>query len=123
MEDESELPSQAVTVFAWPTNTRFCSILMEDYAFSVDLFLMLFKCYFQLAKLGAVLVGINLLDFQKEIIIENSLSIPSYIHQHPLRMKTRLWCSWWWFISLASQFYPFHITVQYPLFIVHHNLF
>ena len=49
MADESELPSQAVTVFAWPSNTWFCSILMEDYAFSVDLFLMLFECYFQLA--------------------------------------------------------------------------
>ena len=45
MADESELPSLAVPVFAWSLNKhavlhypdgRFCVILMEDYAFSVD---------------------------------------------------------------------------------------
>ena len=35
MVDESELPSQAVTVFAGhQRNMQFCIILMEDYAFS-----------------------------------------------------------------------------------------
>ena len=34
---ESELPSQAVTVFAWSSKEHMiCVILMEDYAFSVD---------------------------------------------------------------------------------------
>ena len=35
--DESKLPSQAVTVFAWSSKEHMiCVILMEDYAFSVD---------------------------------------------------------------------------------------
>ena len=38
------------------------------------------KCCFQLVSLGAVLVGSNLLVFQKELIIEDSLPIPPYIH-------------------------------------------
>ena len=37
-------------------------------------------------------------------------------------MKTGLWCGWWWFISLTPRSLRFHIVVQYPLFITHHNI-
>ena len=32
-----------------------------------------------------------------------------------------LWCGWWWLILLAPRSLLFHIIVQYPLFIAHHN--
>ena len=51
------------------------------------------------------------------------LPISPYTQHHLLWMKTVLWCSWWWFISLASRSLLFHIIVQYPLFTAHHNLF
>ena len=46
--DESELPSQPITVFAWSSkNMQSCIILVEDYVFSVDKFWMFFvKCCF-----------------------------------------------------------------------------
>ena len=50
------------------------------------------------------------------------LPIPPYTH-HLLWMKIGLWCGWWWVISLAPRSLPFHIVVQYPLFIAHHNWF
>ena len=34
-----------------------------------------------------------------------------------LQIKTRLWCDWLWFISLASWHLPFNVIVQYSLFI------
>ena len=53
---------------------------------------------------------------RRSSLIEDSLPIPPYTH-HLLWMKTSLWCGWWWFISLAPRSLPFHIIVQYPLFI------
>ena len=34
-----------------------------------------------------------------------------------------LWCGCWWFILLALPSLPFHVIVQFTLFIAHHNLF
>ena len=73
--------------------------------------------------LGNGTFGINHLVFWKELIIEDSLPIPSHTQRHLLWMKTSLWYGWWWFISLARWSLPFHIIVQYPLFISRHNLF
>ena len=61
--------------------------------------------------------------FRKELIIQDSLPISPYIQHHLLCMKTSLWCGWWWFISLAPRSLPFHIIVQYPLFITCYSLF
>ena len=69
-----------------------------------------------------VLVGINRLVFWKELIIEDSFPVLPYTH-HLLWKKTGLRCGWWWFISLVPGSLPFHIIVQYPLFIARHNLF
>ena len=66
---------------------------------------------------------LELLGFRKELIIEDSLPIPPYTQHHLLSLKTGLWCGWWGFISLAPRSLPFHIIVQYPLFIACHNLF
>ena len=42
MADESKLPSQTVTVFAWSSKKPWsCVILMEDYVFSAN-----FRCFF-----------------------------------------------------------------------------
>ena len=45
----------------------------------------------QLAYFVAVLVGINLLVFQQELIIENFLPVLPYIQYHLLWMKMGLW--------------------------------
>ena len=50
-------------------------------------------------------------------------SSPTYTQLHLLWLKTGLCSGWWWFISHAPQFFPFHIIVQFPLFITCHNLF
>ena len=68
-----------------------------------------FLCCLQLVLLGAVLAGINCLIFLKELIIEDSLPVPPYIQHHILWLKTGLWYSWWWFISLAA--WPFCSTL------------
>ena len=73
--------------------------------------------------IGAAVVGINHLVFEKELIIEDSLPIPPYTQHHLLWMKTGLWHGWRWFIALAPRSLPFHIIVQYTLFIARHNLF
>ena len=65
----------------------------------------------------AVLVGVNHLVFLKELLIEDSLSIPPYTQRHLLWVKTGLWCVWWWLILLASQL--LHSTL---LFSIHFSL-
>ena len=50
-------------------------------------------------------------------------SSPTCTQSHLLWLKTGLYSGWWWFISNASQFFPFHIIVQFPLFITCRNLF
>ena len=50
-------------------------------------------------------------------------SSPTCTQPHLLWLKTGLYSGWWWFISNASQFFPFHIIVQFPLFITCRNLF
>ena len=74
--------------------------------------------------MGAVLVGINCLVFQKKRIKEDdSLLMPPYIQHHILWMKSGLWCGWWWLISLCPWSLPFYSIVQYPLFITCHCCF
>ena len=68
-------------------------------------------------------IGINHLVFWKDLIIEDSLPIPPFTPSQLLWMKTGLWCGWWWFISFVQWCLPFHITLQYPVFIACHNLF
>ena len=105
-------------------NMQSCIILMEDCVFSVDRFWMLFLKYcFHLVWLGAVLLAINHLIFQKEFVIEDSLLIPPCIQHHHLWMKTSLWCGWWWFILLVPWSLPFHMIAQYLVFIACHSLF
>ena len=64
------------------------------------------------------------LIFQKVLIVEwTPFQISPFSQHHLLWMKTSLWCGWRWFISLTPQSLPFHIIVQYSLFIAHHNFF
>ena len=105
---------------SWSSCISFCLVFKKhavlnypnkDYAFFCWLILDTFHwVWLQLIWLGSVLVGINNLIFQKELIIEDSLLIPPYIH-HFFWLETGLWCGWWWFISLALWSFPFHITV------------
>ena len=91
--DESDLPRQAVTVFAWQSKKRSdlhyldgrCIFLLTN---SGGFFV---KCCFWLVWLGAV--GIYRLVFWKELIIEDSFPIPPYTQHHLLWMKTTLWSS------------------------------
>ena len=59
--------------------------------------------------------------FSGRRIIGDSLLIPPCTQHHLLWLKTSLWCGWWWFISLVPRSLPFHIIVQYPLFICFKN--
>ena len=124
MADESELPSQAVTVFAWSSNKHAVLRYPDE---RLCIFCCLIPDTFRRVLLSVGLIGSstfwNCLVFQKELIIEDSLPIPPYTQHHLLWMKTGLWCGWWWFISLAPRSLPFHIVVQYPLFIARNNLF
>ena len=88
-------------------------ILMEDYAFLLTNSGHFIECCFQFVLLGAVLVGINCLVFQKELVIEGSLPTPPYIQHHFLWMETSLRCGWWWFISLLHN--HFHSTLSYSI--------
>lgn len=82
-------------------NMWFCIIMMQDYAFSVDWFQMLFiECCFQLVEFGALLVGIHHLVFQKELMIEDSLPNPLYTQHH--LFGWRLVCCGWWSGSFAG---------------------
>ena len=54
---------------------------------------------------------LELFGFQKELIIEDSLSVPPYTQHCLLWMKTGLWYGWWWFISLATGSHLLHIIV------------
>jgi len=48
--------------------------------------------------------------------MKDSLPIPPYKQHHLFWMEPGLWCGWWWSISLAPQYLPSHIIVQYPFF-------
>ena len=91
MVDESELPSQAVTVFAWSSKKRglelsWCKtvrfLLTNSRRFSSS-------AAFSLSNWERVLVRINHLVFQKELMIESSLPIPPRT-QHHFWMKSSL---------------------------------
>ena len=112
-------PAKKVTVLpGHQRNMQSRIILMECYAFSIDWFwTFLSNVAFNWSYWEK-----HLLVFQKELIIENSLPIPQHTQRHLLWMKIGLWCGWW-FILLAPQFLPFHITVRYPLLIITITLF
>ena len=125
MVDESELPTQAVTVFAWSSKKHEILHYSDERLF-IFFWLILVACCWVLLSVG--LIGsstcrINHLVFWKELIIECPLPIPPYAQHHLLWVKTGLWCGWWWFISLAPRSLLFHNTVQHTLFITHHSLF
>ena len=121
--NESELPSQAVTVFPWSSKKH---VVLQYPDEGVCIFCWLTPdafhgVMFSVGLIGSVLVGINCLAFWKELKIEDSLPIPPYSQHYLLWMKTCLWCGWWWFTWLVPWSRPFHIIVQYPLFITCHN--
>ena len=87
--DQSELPSQSVTVLlpGHQRNMQSCAILMGDYAFSVDFLDAFHRELLLVGLMGAVFIGINHLVFLKELIIEDSIAMPPYTH-HLLWMRT-----------------------------------
>ena len=102
----------------------YCIILMEDYAF----FWINSECFsssaiFSWSNGEQYLLELSFNFLEGTPLREDSLPIPPHIQHHLLWKKTGLWCGWWWFILLVPQSLPFHIIVQYPLFITHHNLF
>ncbi|CAI9164717.1 unnamed protein product [Rangifer tarandus platyrhynchus] len=75
---------------------------------------MLFiECCFQLPEFGALLVGIHHLVFQKELMIEDSLPIPSYTRHLLYGMNIGFCCGWWWFICRPHRL--FHSTLLYSI--------
>ena len=116
--DESELPSQALTVFAWsPKRHAVLSYPDGHSCLTPGAFV---ECCFPWVQLGPVLVGINPLVFQKELMVD-SFPIPPYTQHHLFWMKTGLWCGWRWLVSLAPQFLLSHIIVF--IFYCRHDLF
>ena len=108
MTVESELPSQAVTVFARSSKKRavLCCPVGR----------LCVSCWLILDTFRQVVLSVGLKGFQKGAHSEDSLPIPPYIQHHLLWMKTGLWCGWWRYVSLAPPSLPFHV-VKYPLFI------
>ena len=114
-----------------PSCNSFCLVIKETCSFALSWWKIMHFCWLildafhqallSLVWLGAGLVGISHLVFQKELKIGDSLPIPPFTH-HLLWLKTSLWCGCWWFILLAPQSLPFHIMVKYPLF-TSYNLF
>ena len=101
--DESELPSQAVTVFAW-SSKKHVVLCYPVGRLCVFCWLILNGVHQVLPTVGLIrssTVGSNCLVFKKELIIEDSLPIPPYTQHHLLWIKTSLCCGWWWFILLA----------------------
>ena len=78
--DESELPSQAVTVFAW-SSKKHAVLYYPDGILCIFCWLIpdvFRRVLLSVGLIGTVLVGINRLVFWKELIIEDSLPIPAY---------------------------------------------
>ena len=127
MVNESELPNQAVS---------FCLVITETGRLTLSwwkttCFLLTNSGYF---SLSAAYSWSNWEQYLLELIVwfsgrviriisHNYLPVPPYIQHHLLQTKAGLWYVCWWFISLVPWSLPFHIIVQYPLFITHHNLF
>ena len=114
--DESELPSQAVTVLAIKET---CGLVLT--LWKVLRFLLTNSRRF---LLSAAFSWANLKQYLLELIgfLEGAYNgeLPSNLPCTPhyvVWMKTSLWCDWSWFISLATQSLLFHVIVQYPLFI------
>ena len=124
---ESELPSQALTLFAWSSKKHvvlhypdgrlcvFCWLILDAFC----------RLLLSVGLIGAVLVWINRLAFRKELIIEDSLSIPPYT-RHLLWMKTGFWWCWWWlphdlFRSILS--YSIHFSLPVTVCFKNWNVF
>ena len=100
--------SQGVTVFAWLSNQRSCSVVMEYYVFSVDYSWTLSShTAFSWSNWKQYLL--DLIGFLEGTHNKGLPSNPT-IHHH-LWMKTVLWCGCWWFISLVPWSFAVHIIV------------
>ena len=124
MVEESELTSQDVMIFVWSSKKQVVLCYPDE---RLCIFCRLFLDASHWVLLSVGLTGSstswNWLVFWKELIIEDSHSIPPYTQHHFLWMKTGLWCGWRWFILLVPWSLPFHIIEQYPFLIACHNLF
>ena len=122
---ESELPSQVVT-------TSFSLIIKETCSLALSFWKVMhfllpnsgclsWSSAFSWSNWESYLFGINHLVFQKELIIEDSISIPPYTHHLLYQDQPLVRLVVVYFTCLRSLL--FHIIVQYPLFIICHNLF
>ena len=89
--DESELPSQAITVFAW--SSKIHAVLCYPGGRLWNFLLTNSRCFslsaaFSWSKWEGYLLEFNSLVFCKELIIEDSLLIAPYIQPHILWIKT-----------------------------------
>ena len=87
---------------------------------------MLFtECCFHLAYLGAVLVGINHLVFQKELIIEDWLPSNSTTYTTSPSLDEDWPLVWLLLVHFACPMISSvpHYCIAYIFFIAHHNLF
>ena len=123
MADESELPSQAVTVFAW-SSQKHAVVHYPDGRLCVFCWLIpdTFRQMLLLVSLIGSIACWNWSFGFPEKAHNRGLPIPSYPQHHLLWVKTGLWCGWWWFISIAPWSLLFHIIVQYTLFIARHTV-
>ena len=89
--DESELPSQAITVFAW--SSKIHAVLCYPGGRLWNFLLTNSRCFslsaaFSWSKWEGYLLEFNSLVFCKELITEDSLLISPYIQPHILWIKT-----------------------------------
>ena len=109
---ESELPSQAVTAFAWSSKKP------EVLHYS-DGRLRIF-CWLIPDAIRWVLLSVGLIRSSPcwnqlfgfpEGAHDRKLPTPPHTHHHLLWKKAGLWCGWWWFISLVPWSLLVHIMV------------
>ena len=142
MADESQLPIEAITIFAWSSKTHTHTHTHTHRHTHTNKKTNAVLCYpdgrlcifywLILDAFDQVLLSVGLTEsstswnesfgFQRKLIIDHSFPISPYTH-HLFWMKTGHWCGWWWFISLSPWSLLFHVIIQYSLFITYHNLF
>ena len=111
MVDEAELSSQAVTDFSW-SSKKHAVLCYPDGRLCVFCWLILDTFPLVLLSVGLTESSTcwNYFVFWKELIIEDSLPIPSYTQHHLLWMKTKK--------GDGGGSLLFCIIIQYPLFII-----
>ena len=125
MADESELHSQAIKAFTWSSKKH---VILRHPNARLCVFCGLILDAFSQVLLSAGLSGSStcwneLHGFQEGAHNRGFPSNPTIYTLPPsLDADQPLVCVWW-FISLGPRSFPFHMILQFPLFITCHNLF